>query len=110
MLSNISITNCSYAEKDSDSFTAYIVEFDTFKSQQHDSEVDQHASVKRFSEFFTFDNYLRSHGFSCLPPLPSRTLVKFFDAEFVAQRQAQLVEYMRRYEFAKGIFHVLIQA
>jgi hypothetical protein len=120
----IDITNCSHAEKGSETYTAYIIEYQRQQTATSDvqasavqasdveiaagkaefaepssvgsSTITSDASVKRFSEFYVFDAYLRARGFACLPPLPARTLLKLYNAEFVAARQAALQTYLRR--------------
>ena len=77
------ITSTPHAEK-GDEYTAYVVEY------------EDRAVIKRFSEFYVFDAYLRNRGFVCLPELPNRTLVKLFDTDFIAEGQAALNEYLRR--------------
>ncbi len=79
------ITSTPHAEKE-DEYTAYVVEY-----KQNGVEK---AVVKRFSEFFTFDSFLRQRGFCCLPALPSRTLIKLFVDSFVQDRLRQLNEYV----------------
>jgi hypothetical protein len=80
------ITSTPHAEKE-DEYTAYVVEY-------KQSGVEK-AVVKRFSEFFTFDSFLRQRGFCCLPALPSRTLIKLFVDSFVQDRLRQLNEYVK---------------
>ena len=59
----------------------------------HDRNTASGCSL-RFSEILALHKTL-SQSFVCLPPFPSRTLVRSFDPEFISERKEMLNEWFR---------------